>query len=98
MSFTIWRWRNAVAVGVAGLVLATCATAPLGAARTLAAAQTPVTITYWSQNIPLPQGLIPAFERTHPGIKINQVVVTNYNTKVRIGPACILGESVRRRR
>jgi len=84
MSFTTRRWKNAAAAVIAGLVLATCAIAPLGAARTLAAAQAPVTITYWSQNIPLPKGIIPAFERTHPGIKINEVVVTNYNTKVRI--------------
>ncbi len=84
MSFITWCRKNAATGGIAGLVLATSTVAPLGAARAQAATpKAPVTITYWSQNIPLPKGEIPAFERTHPGIKINEVVVTNYNIKVR---------------
>jgi len=78
------RRKNAATIGVAGLVLAATVIAPLGTAHTQAAApKTPVTITYWSQNLALPKETIPLFERTHPGIKINQVIVTNYNTKVR---------------
>lgn len=84
MSIRLWCRQNAAKAGLAGLVLATSAFAPLSAAQIHAAAvKAPVTITYWVQNIALPKGQIDAFERTHPGIKVKEVVVTDYNTKVR---------------
>ncbi len=85
MSVRLWRPKHVGAAGVAALALAASTLTPLSMTHTHAAAvAAPVTITYWSQNLGLPKETIPLFERTHPGIKINQVIVTNYNTKVRI--------------
>src|SRR6266567_2628268 len=84
------RRKTAAQIGVAALVLATAGLALLGTLGTHAApasthaapASAPVTITYWEPDR-LDRSVIPAFERTHPSIKIHEVVVTTYRAKVR---------------